>query len=207
MTVLIWLAGALASAIIALLLTLLFQDNISVFLAKTSRGFWSAAGNRSVTGRWYTYYATIPEEATSPTAAVPSGSVEVIRLRQIGNRVAGANEQKSRDYVIIGVLRNDSYLTGTWRDFSERRYHWGGFQLWWLDSGSGMVGKFIGKDSRNHINHGMWLWARSENGLYELADWAATRGGYGFDVVMFKCGLDAAIQRKLDAPDGSNSEA
>ena len=195
MPVLIWMGGALGSAVIGLLLTLIFQDKVSVFLAKSSRGFWAGGGSRTVSGRWYTYYAATPEVATSPTAAVPSGSIEIIRLRQIGNRIAGANESKSRDYVIVAILRDGSYLTGTWRDFSEGRYHWGGFQLWWLDSGKGMVGKFVGKDSRNHINHGMWLWARSEYGLYHLAEWAAAKGGYIFDITAFKCGLDAALER------------
>ena len=195
---LIWIVGALGSAFVGLVLTILFQDRISVVLVKILRGFWSDGGKRTVSGDWYTYYTATPEVATSPTAAIPSGAIEIIRLRQIGSRVAGANVMKSRDYAIIAVLRDGSYLTGTWRDLSEGRYHWGGFQLWWLDSGRGMVGKFVGKDSRNHINHGMWLWARSEVGLHKLAEWAATKGGYTFDLETFQRGLDVALEREVN---------
>jgi hypothetical protein len=130
---------------------------------------------------------------TSRSAAMPSGSVEIIRLKQVGTHVSGTNDLKSRNYLILAVLRDRCYLTGTWRDLSEGRYHWGGFQLWLLDNGRGMAGKFVGKDSKNHINHGIWLWAHTEQGLYELADWAASKGGYSFDLARFKHGLDVAL--------------
>ena len=57
-----------------------------------------------------------------------------------------------------------------------------------------MVGKFAGKDSHNHINHGIWLWARTEGGLYSIADWAATNGGYVSDASELKSRLDAAVR-------------
>lgn len=61
----------------------------------------------------------------------------------------------------------------------------GGFQLYWSDDGHGMVGKFVGKDSQNHINHGIWIWARDMDALSDLAYWAATAGGYEFDSAKF----------------------
>jgi hypothetical protein len=111
----------------------------------------------------------------------------------VGKRVSGTNDLKSRDYLILAVLRDGCYLTGTRRDLSEGRYHWGGFQLWLLDNGRGMIGKFVGKDSHNHINRGIWLWAHDVQGLYTLADWAASKGGYSFDLSEFKQGLNGAL--------------
>lgn len=190
----LWFVGAIGSALIGLLLTILFQDRIATLLAKIPGGIRIGEGHRSITGNWFTYFVVIPDRTTSVTAAMPSGAVGVIRLTQVGSRVSGTNNLRSPDYVILGVFRDDCYLTGTWRDLSEGRYHWGGFQLWFLDNGLGMAGKFVGKDSRNHINHGIWLWARSEKGLYSLADWAASEGGYSFELVEFKKGLDAALR-------------
>jgi hypothetical protein len=191
--IVLWIAGAVASAFIGLVFTVLFQDRLSIILVNVLRGVWVGDRRRSISGDWFTYYAVVPDRATSSSAAEPSGSIEVIRLSQVGNRVAGVNTSRSRDYQILAVLRDDSYLTGTWRDFSEGRYHWGGFQLWWLDNGRGLVGKFVGKDSRNHINHGIWLWARKKDDLYRLADWTCSKGGYAFDISDFKSGLDAAL--------------
>jgi hypothetical protein len=111
----------------------------------------------------------------------PRRSIEIIRLRKIGKRVFGVTVASRRDYRISGIFQDGKYLTGTWRDSSKGRYHWGGFQLCWLDNGRGMVGKFVGKDSENHINHGIWLWTRDEANLPGLLAWASTRGGYSFD--------------------------
>jgi len=56
-----------------------------------------------------------------------------------------------------------------------------------------MVGKFVGKDSRNHINHGVWLWARRAERLHDLASWAADAGGYEFDTQAFTEGINEAL--------------
>jgi hypothetical protein len=192
MSYLLWAIGVVAGAFLGLIFTILLQDKIAIILVKVLR-IWVYEGERAISGKWYTYYVIIPDRATSASAKIPSGAVEVIRLRRAGSRVTGSNVRASRDYIILGVLRDGCYLTGTWRDLSEDRYHWGGFQLWWLDSGAGMVGKFVGKDSKNHINHGIWLWSRTEGGLYNLIDWAAGKGGYKFDSAKFRTELDYAL--------------
>jgi len=194
MTYLLWVVGIIAGAFLGLVFTILMQDRISILIARALGGLYIYDSSRSISGDWYTYYVVLADRTTSVSAKIPSKSIEIIRLRRVGSRVTGVNVRESRDYIILGTLRDGSYFTGTWRDVSRDRYHWGGFQLWWLDSGQGMVGKFVGKDSRNHVNHGIWLWCRSEEGLYNLADWAASRGGYRVDAAYLKAGLDAARQ-------------
>lgn len=193
MALLLWAIGIVAGAFIGLIFTTLLQDQIAIIFVRLLRGLWIYEGQRSISGSWYTYYAIIPDHATSASAKKPSGAIEVIRLRRVGSRVTGSNNRASRDYIILGVLRDGCYLTGTWRDLSADRYHWGGFQLWWLNDGAGMVGKFVGKDSKNHINHGIWLWSRAEYGLDNLVDWAADTGGYRINSEQLKSELHAAL--------------
>ena len=200
MSVLLWVIGAIASAFLGLLFTLLFQDQISLILVRILRGFWVGGERRTVSGDWYTYYSVSPERGTSVSAAAPNDAVVVVRLRHLGNRVAGMSVTKHRDYTIIGTLQDRSVLTGTWCDYLGGRYSWGALQLWWLSNGRGMVGKFVGKDAQNHINHGIWLWARTRDELYALADWAASNGGYILDSTDLKRRIDMALDR-LNASD------
>jgi hypothetical protein len=96
--------------------------------------------------------------------------------------------------VIPGTLRDNSYFTGTWQDLSGDRYHWGAFQLWWHSKEErGMVGKFVGKGSDNHIDHGIWLWARDERKLCDLADWAVSKG-YSLDTVSVRAELGSLLR-------------
>jgi hypothetical protein len=209
MSLLIWTVGAIVSAFIGVLLTVLFQDRISEGLLRTMRGFSSDGGRRTLAGEWYTFYCVSPERGTSPSASAAKGAVEIIRLRQVGSRVAGANSERTRNYTISAVLQADYCLTGTWRNFIDGRYNWGAFQLCWLDNGQGLVGKFAGKDSSNHINHGLWLWARTQDGLYSIANWTATIGGYGStasrpgpDASALKARLDDAFAKSSIKSDG-----
>jgi len=176
MAALVWVASAIASAFLGLLLTILFQDRVEVVLAKLLRGLSVGEARRSFSGDWCTYYEVAPGSA--PTlASSPTADVEMIRLKQIGSRVTGTSAYKNGDFVILAALRDGSTLTGEWRNFSDGSYHWGAFQILWLDNGLGMVGKFVGKDSAGHVNHGLWLWARNADRVRKVAEWAATQGG------------------------------
>ena len=126
MSLLLWIAGAIVSAFIGVLLTVLFQDRVSVVLVKILRGFWGDGGRRTLSGDWYTFYSVSPESGTSLSASSTKGSVEIIRLRNVGSRVAGVNAIKSRNYIIWAVLKDSSCLTGTWRNSIDGRYNWGG---------------------------------------------------------------------------------
>lgn len=190
MPLLLWVAGAIAAAFVGLVLTLLFEDQVSVILVKTLHGFWINNGHRNLSGTWYSYYSVSPEWGTSPSAAASNDGILVIRLRQIGNKVAGTS--LSRNYFISASVQ-DSYLTGTWRNTLGGRYDWGAFQLWW-PSGQIMAGKFVGRDSRNYINHGIWLWARTEKELnnIKLVTLAADFG-YVSDIDALRVRLGAAL--------------
>jgi hypothetical protein len=205
MHALIWAGGTVASCLMGLVLTTLAQDKVALMLAKLTRGIEFTGRGRDISGNWYTYYAVIPESTTSPSGATPSGSIEIIHLRKIAKRVFGVTVASSRDYRISGIFQDGKYFTGTWRDSSRGRYHWGGFQLCWLDNGRGMVGKFIGKDSENHVNHGIWLWTRDEADLIKLLHWAGARGGYSFSKESMSKGLRSALARRR-LQEGTNSK-
>lgn len=111
--------------------------------------------------------------------------------------------------MILGTLQAEFYLTGTWRDLSEDGYHWGAFQLWWHPNARGMVGKFAGKGSDNHIDHGIWLWVRDsqkpddKQRLYDLVNWAADKekGGYLLDAAGVRQELRRLLRpRRQSAP-------
>jgi hypothetical protein len=196
--IVVWIVSAIASAFIGLLLTVLFQDAITDTLALLLRPLVPLRRGRDISGKWITYWSVVPEAASSSTAARPSTEITVIRLRRIGNRIIGTDATKKRHYAISARLQDGKFLTGIWRDYSNGRYQWGGFQLCWRDSGSGMVGKFIGKDSQNHINHGLWFWSRPESDLAALVTWADKEGRYEFDVTAFKRGIKTALSGRSE---------
>ena len=175
MVILLWIVTAIASAFIGLLVTVLFQDQASVLLVKTLQGFRGGNNGRTLSGVWYSYYYIFPESGTSPTARIPSTTIITVRLRQVGNHVAGTGVGSSVNYSTLAILQ-DPYLTGSWRNLTEGHYSWGAFQLSWHTNNKWMIGKFVGKDSYNHINHGIWLWVREREELPALADWAKKSG-------------------------------
>lgn len=189
-----WSAGIVFSAFLGVVFTVLLQDQVSDMVARILRVIASPNRGRRISGEWFTYWGIVSEPGSSSSAARPSTEVASIRLRRVGERVIGSDRAKGNEYVISATLQAGQFLTGTWHDSSNGRYQWGGFQLCWGDDGSGMVGKFVGKDSQNHINHGIWLWARNVEDLPRLADWAATSGGYQFESALFIRALNSALE-------------
>ena len=208
MSLLLWLAGAVASAFIGLLLTILFQDQISSAVISALQGFQTGDGHRTLSGDWYSYYVIFPEKGTSSTARTARDTLRIIRLRQVGTRVAGRGIGKGRNYFTLAIFQ-EPYLTGTWRNSINGRRSWGAFQLFSHDSSDWMVGKFVGKDSKAHVNHGIWLWARESNELYAAADWAGEEG-YVPDIAELKERLGIVLGRdnsgEPDRSDGSDPD-
>ncbi|WP_405808095.1 hypothetical protein OG729_24380 [Streptomyces sp. NBC_00210] len=117
--------------------------------------------------------------------------ITTFMLKRLQSRVTGLDVDQAASG-IIATLKDATFLTGTWYDHSGERYQWGAFQLCWDDDGKGMIGKFTGKDSQNHINHGVWLWARQAEDLLRLAE-IAHQQGYQFDLALFQAGIRAAL--------------
>lgn len=173
----------LLGAVISLVLTVLLEDQVADIFAGFLRLIGSPHQRRQLTGQWFTYWGLISEPGSSPTATRPSDEVAIIQLRQIGDRVIGSDELRGGEYVINATLQDGVFITGLWHDYAGGKYQLGGFQLF-MDNGK-MIGKFIGRDSRNHINHGIWLWARSGESLLSLVD-EALEAGYVFDAAAYK---------------------
>jgi hypothetical protein len=180
MSLLVWIVGAIVSALIGLILTVLFQDQVSIALVKVFRGVGIDHGRSSLSGNWYSYYYLIVEKGTSESAKKHSHAVLTIRLRQVGNRVAGTGTGKSHNYSALATFE-DSCLTGKWRNAIEGRYSRGTFQLYCHSNGRWMTGKFSGQDSENHINHGVWLWMRRQDDPETLTDDLTAYAQWSFD--------------------------
>lgn len=195
MGVLVWSFSTLLSALIGVVLTVLFQDRISEMAIRVSGSLLTASRTRSISGKWYTYWEIIPDPGTSSTASSPHNGIDIIQFRRVGNRVVGKDQAKGYTYAISAALASEAFLTGTWQDFTRNQHQWGSFQMYWEDSGWAMVGKFLGKDRNNHVNHGVWLWAREPEELPGLASWAKEVAGYDFDLQRFAMGIKDGLAR------------
>ncbi|MCI3277020.1 hypothetical protein [Streptomyces cylindrosporus] len=171
------LLTSLPGAVVGLVITVLFEDqlkNTAAHLIGRIR-----RPNREIAGKWATYWGVTSDPTSSPTARETTTTIVTFDLKRLLTRVTGRDIERATSG-IEASLKDATFLTGTWWDHTGERYQWGAFQLWWSPDGQGMIGKFIGKDSRNHINHGIWLWARDKYDLPKLAEKANNRG-YPFD--------------------------
>ncbi|MFF7566643.1 hypothetical protein ACFZB4_42640 [Streptomyces pseudovenezuelae] len=193
MGVLQWVAVGIAGWLLTAVLTALFQDQITELLARAVTRV--RPPGREVAGIWKTYWGVVPDdEGSSLTARQPSNVIVTFDLKRFRGQVTG-RDTKHASSQIKATLIDKTFVTGTWKDDSGDRYQWGAFQLHWDSDGNGMIGKFTGKDSRNHINHGIWLWARDKNRLLDLAR-AAARQGYEFNLQEFEIGIQAALNEQ-----------
>ena len=149
------------------------------------------AEGRALSGNWYSHYVVFPEKGTSSSAEEQKYTILEIQLSQAGSEVAGTGTGKSENYFISATIQ-ESYLTGTWQNAIDERHSWGAFQLARHDNSRWMIGKFVGKDSDSHINHGIWLWARKKEELYAAARWADKKG-YIPDNIQLNAWLNAAL--------------
>lgn len=184
-----WIAGALGGALISLIVGVLFQERLTDLAARLV--VRRPSQGREIAGQWRTYWGVTTDPSSSQTAGTPSIVITTFMLKRLQSRVTGLDVDQAASG-IIATLKDATFLTGTWYDHSGERYQWGAFQLCWDDDGKGMIGKFTGKDSQNHINHGVWLWARQAEDLLRLAE-IAHQQGYQFDLALFQAGIRAAL--------------
>ncbi|GLP67357.1 MULTISPECIES: hypothetical protein [unclassified Streptomyces] len=189
MGVLQWVAVGIAGWLLTAVLTALFQDQITEILARIVTRV--RVPGRDVAGKWETYWGVVAEPGSSPTAREISNVIITFDLKRFRDQVTGRDLNNASSQV-KATLIDTTFMTGTWKDNSGERYQWGAFQLHWDGEGNGLIGKFTGKDSRNHINHGIWLWARRDADLPNLAR-EAKRLGYKFDMEAFVAGIEAAL--------------
>lgn len=183
---------SLPGAVVGLILAVLFEDPLKDTAARVVGRV--RRPNREIAGEWATYWGVESDPTSSPTARVTTTTIMTFSLQHLRSRVTGRDAERSAAG-ITASLKDETFLTGTWYDHTGERYQWGSFQLWWSPNGQGMIGKFTGKDSRNHINHGIWLWARKEHDLLKLADIASERGYQFDDLEAFKEGIRTALSQ------------
>ena len=113
----------------------------------------SKSGQRRIKGIWYSYYEVSPDGSLPdpPGSALDPVRIERIQFRQIGRIIMGKNVKTSRDYFLKLRLQDTTFLTGTWTDNSEQRYHYGSCQFCFDYSGQYLIGKFLGRDRLNYV--------------------------------------------------------
>lgn len=164
-------------AVLGLILTVLFSEPLASLVVRLAGPLSILPTNRTVKGEWFAYYEVIPDglPPLRPGEPINAGRVERIKFSKIGAAVVGQNMRDSRSYFLRLRMESDCILTGTWRDVSGGRYHFGAVQLVWDYSGDHMLGKYVGRDRHNDVNWGPWAFARTEAGLQPVIDeWRRT---------------------------------
>ena len=165
-----------AGAVLGLLLQVFFQDSLGSLAIRVFGPLSPATRSRELSGVWHAYYEVLKDGARPVAAGSPlqDDNIEQVRFSHVGRHFVGRNLKDSRQYFMRLRLEDACFLTGTWRDYSAGRYHFGGVQLWWHYNGKHLAGKFIGRDRNNDINYGIWVFARDKNELQGLVDdWRA----------------------------------
>ena len=165
MEVLIWLLGAIGSAFIGILLTILFQDQAKVVLA-TRISRLRKTQKRGIEGVWKaTFYVVRGKEAVA--------YVETIRLRHALGIVVGNITPHKQNYPALraqetrlplrlrGEIGETFYLTGLWFHPLDTHRFSGSFQLLIDPDGHEMRGKWVGFSSTlGAIDSGEWVFER-----------------------------------------------
>jgi hypothetical protein len=196
MQAVLWL---LVGALLSLLVTVLLSDAAESAFVRLL-GPWASRRGRDISGPWFTIYLVTRDRHSSPSATWRGKKVEEIRLYKIGSHVVGRSPTNKR-YGLRARLE-EGILTGTWEHFLDGSDYWGSFQLLWGRTGNTMGGKFLGMDSANHINHGIWLWARKPEQLLPLAERMNERFGYDFDVDEVRRILEGDVDEVKKALEG-----
>jgi hypothetical protein len=145
-----FMAGVIASAVVAILLT----DTLEI-LAAATLGRFLRFGAADLRGTWRSTY-TYPHENAVYEAE------QLMKLKQNGKfihaaHVAGAGPHKHA----IRLKLEGEYLTGTWQNVSRGAAHKGALQLRVNPNGDRMVGRWIGFDSSGMVQGGEWKWTRA----------------------------------------------
>ena len=170
MAVLIWFLGAIGSAFIGILLTVLFQDQAKVVLATRISRFRKSQ-KRGVEGDWKaTFYVVRDKEAVA--------YVETIRLRRALGIVVGnitpheqnypalRAQETSRPLRLRGEIGEAFFLTGLWFHPLDTHRFSGSFQLLIEPDGHEMRGKWVGfSSSLGTIDSGEWVFERMRDAV------------------------------------------
>lgn len=162
----------IGGAVLGLVLTVLFQGALEGLAVRVFGALAPSPKSPNLKGTWYAYYEVVKDGSPlpSPGASVDSGRIEKLVISQVGSSIVGRNAKHSREYFLRLKLEDGCILTGTWRDQSGGRKHYGGLQLRWDYSGRYMTGKFVGRDRHNQVNFGPWVFTRQEADLQDLID-------------------------------------
>lgn len=159
-------------AVLALILTVLFSDPLASLVARLLGPFSSLSTGRTIKGQWFSYYEVVldGEIPRLPGMPIDTDRIEGVVFTKVGSAVIGKNTRDSRAYFLRLRMEDNCVLTGTWRDQSDNRHHFGAVQLVWDYSGGYMMGKYVGRDRHHDVNWGPWIFARNESQLQSVVD-------------------------------------
>lgn len=162
-----WVASAIGSGLVALVITLVFHDPLKrgVFslLSKLSlrseegiEGLWIATFHFPNGEGWSTYEEAIhiEQHLGIVTGRIVPNPVNHRQVKQV---------EKNRPVRLRGQLKDNNYVTGIWLHPSRRAHFHGSFQLIVYPSGNEMTGQWLGfSERKNEVVSGAWEWRRTE---------------------------------------------
>ncbi len=169
-------AGAILGAIASVVAAVFFTETIEDLATRAFGPFARSVDGRRLKGSWISYYEVHRKEEKPPAPKAPllDRNLSEIEFRRFGRTVVGGNNSGPRRYSLRLKLRDNAILTGTWKELSTaepyQRYHFGGVQFVWSFDGRSIVGRFVGRDRNNHVNHGYWILVIDEDDLRPIVD-------------------------------------
>lgn len=111
--------------------------------------------NLDVSGKWQSIWhvqsSRYPEEVVC----------EELKLHQLGKKVFGRFKIEGTDFIFLGEIDAQRYLTGSWKDKTKSGYH-GAFQLIVDPKNKNMNGTWIGFSTSGIVKNGDWIWKRPD---------------------------------------------
>jgi hypothetical protein len=149
------------AGILSIVLTILFKDPINWVLARLF-GRAIPASNDTIRGLWlcrYSYDSDPDESDPNKTMPVNHEEVQLIEIRQLGKFIWGKNlSGNNHFYNIKATFHQARYVTGEWRNNTERDNYHGAFQFVVVPMGKKMNGQWVGFGKKGKVKSGPWDW-------------------------------------------------
>ena len=145
-------AGFVGGLVLQVLAEVVLEDPLSNVVARVL-GSRSRRPNK-ISGLWRARYNLAVDG--DPAKSHGFTEWEHLSVRQFRNHVWASSSGRPR---AAGKIV-DGVFTGVWYDRRDNRRHHGAVQFVVHIQGDRLIGKYVGVDSDNRVNHGEWFWER-----------------------------------------------
>ena len=158
----IW--GWILSSLTCILLTVFFYpylDNQFQSFIVRMLGFLRISSKHRLSGKWMHIWHV------NSDSFLHENIVESVEIKQFRNRVFAQYEvldknNKKYTYQMLGRIKNDQTITGTWKDVQSGNRYYGCFQLFVNINEDKLQGYWTGISNQEKIKSGKWEWTRKD---------------------------------------------